>query len=133
MASNTKVSNHLRVAGHISDDSLADLIVDAIQDIKGKNILKMDLRQVQDAPADFFIICEGESSTQVNGIASNVQRRVKEELAIKPGHTEGQQQGRWVLIDYFTVVVHVFYRETREYYDLESLWNDAKTTQYADL
>lgn len=112
---------------------LNDLIIDAIQDIKGKNIIKIDLTKIEDAPADFFIICEGDSTTQVSGISENLAKRVKDEMGLLPNHKEGMDNSRWVLVDYFDTVVHVFYHETRGYYELEDLWSDGKVTEYANL
>lgn len=114
-------------------DTLNDLIIDSIQDIKGKNILKLDLRHIEDAPADFFIICEGDSNTQVKAISDNIHRRIKAEQSLNPVHVEGQTHARWVCMDYFDTVVHIFYRETRPFYDLEQLWGDAKFTEYENL
>jgi len=116
-----------------SPEYLNDLVEEAIQDIKGQNILTFDLRNVDDAPTDFFIICEGESSTQVKAIAGNISRRLKSEISVRPNHTEGVSNAQWVLLDYFHTVVHVFYPETRKFYELEDLWSDAKITEYQDL
>ena len=110
-----------------------ELIVDSIQDIKGKNIVKLDLRHLEDAPAEFFIICEGDSNTQVKAIAGNIQKRLKEEGQLLPSHVEGTRNALWICLDYFTTVVHVFYRETRSFYELEDLWGDAYFTEYESL
>ncbi|GLR18537.1 ribosome silencing factor [Portibacter lacus] len=112
--------------------ALNELIIDSIQDIKGKNIVKIDLRSLPEAPADFFIICEGESTTQVGAIAGNVYKRVKDEMGYIP-HREGQDAANWVLVDYFDTIVHVFYPETRALYDLEDLWSDAQFTEFQNL
>jgi len=112
---------------------MTDLIVDCIQDIKGKNIIKMDLRDIDESPADFFVICEGESTTQVNAISGNIEKRLKDELALRPDHVEGRGESKWVLVDYFDVLVHVFYPETRAFYEIEDLWRDAKITEYQDI
>ena len=117
----------------LSIEELNDLIVASIQDIKGKNIIKLDLRHLDDAPTDFFIICEGDSNTQVKGISDNIYKRVKDEGNLLPSHYEGQQNALWILLDYFDVVIHVFYRETRTFYQLEDLWSDAIFTEYQDL
>ena len=114
-------------------EALNDLIIDSIQDIKGKNIIKLDLRELEDAPTEFFIICEGDSNTQVNAIAANIQKRLKQEADSRASHVEGEQNAMWVLMDYFHVVVHVFYKETRKYYELEDLWSDAIVTEYETL
>jgi ribosome-associated protein len=112
---------------------LNDIIIDSIQDIKGKNIVKIDLRGLDDAPTNFFIVCEGESNTQIKSIADRVHQRVKKELFTHPSHMEGQQSAKWICIDYFDTVVHVFYPETREFYDLEELWSDGDFTEYHSL
>lgn len=114
-------------------NSTVDLIVDSIQDVKGKNIVKLDLRNLTDRPTDCFIICEGDSNTQVNAIAERIRRRLKTEFSVSPSHSEGQKNANWVCLDYFDVVVHVFYRETRKFYELEDLWSDAEFTEYEDL
>ncbi|MFK7979871.1 MAG: ribosome silencing factor [Saprospiraceae bacterium] len=116
-----------------SIDAFNDLIIESIQDIKGKKIIKLDLRSLDATPTDFFIICEGESNTQVKSIAGNIRKRVKEEIGILPSHAEGVQDGLWALMDYFNVVVHVFHPEKRAFYDLENLWSDADFTEYASL
>tara|TARA_B110000483_G_scaffold66216_2_gene82901 strand:- start:50 stop:436 length:387 start_codon:yes stop_codon:yes gene_type:complete len=123
------------IADKIQQDTeeLNPLIIDAIQDIKGKNIVSLDLRNLDEAPADFFIICEGDSTTQVSALAGNVIKRVKDELGVIPGNREGMINAKWVLVDYFNTVVHIFYPETRQFYDLEDLWNDAEITEYANL
>lgn len=123
---------NVKQAGFTTEE-LNDLIVESIQDIKGKNIVKLDLRELDDAPAEFFIICEGESNTQVKAIADNIHKRLKDEADILPSHMEGTRNALWVCIDYFTTVVHVFYRETREFYELEDLWGDATFTEYETL
>jgi len=114
------------------DQAFLDLIIDSIQDIKGKNILLLDLRKLPDAPASYFIICEGDSSTQIKAIAGNVERRAKEEAGQR-SHSEGQISAKWVLVDFFDVVVHIFDKETRRYYELEDLWSDARMTEYQNL
>ncbi|MEZ4908556.1 MAG: ribosome silencing factor [Saprospiraceae bacterium] len=106
--------------------SINDLIIDSIKDIKGKDIIKLDLRNISGAPADYFIICEGDSFVQVSSIAGNIYKRMKNEMAIVPISYEGKSNSLWILVDYFSTVVHVFYRDTRKFYNLESLWNDAK-------
>ena len=115
------------------EEEFLDLIIDAIQDIKGKNIVQIDLRHLQDAPTKFFVICEGESSTQIKAIANNVARRVKEETNNRASHVEGQNGAKWVLVDFFDVVLHVFDKATRDYYDLEDLWSDGKFKEFQNI
>jgi ribosome-associated protein len=117
----------------VTEQELNDLIIDAIQDIKGKNIIKLDLSELHDAPTNTFIICEGESTTQVKAISENIKLRLKKELGEYPVNSEGQESSTWICIDYFNTVVHVFYPETRKFYELEELWSDARFTEYQDL
>ena len=106
--------------------SLKDLIVESIVDRKGKDLTVLDLREVDQSIADFFIICHGDSTTQVDAIADNVDRQVRSELHEHPIHKEGLGNLQWVLLDYGEVVVHVFQEEYRNFYKLEDLWADAK-------
>jgi ribosome-associated protein len=117
----------------VSTEALNDTIVDAIQDIKGKRITKIDLRKLYDAPTDYFIVCETESNVQARAVTDSIYRKVKENLQITPSHIEGGLQSTWIVMDYFDTVVHIFQRETRAFYELEDLWSDGKTTEYADL
>ena len=110
-----------------------DVILDSIRDIKGKNIIRLDLRKLDDRPAEFFFICEGESTTQVRAIANNVQKRLKQELGETTKNTTGSRPSNWVCLDYFDTVVHVFYPETRAFYQIEDLWSDAVATEYETL
>jgi ribosome-associated protein len=113
-------------------NGLPDLIIDCITDIKGKKIVLLDLRELKDAPTDFFIVCEGDSTTQVRGIAGNIERRLKSEIKLHPGHVEGLEHAKWVCMDYFEAIVHIFHPETRRFYDLEQLWGDARRIEYED-
>lgn len=115
------------------DKALLDLIIDSIQDIKAKNIVQIDLSEIHDAPAKYFIICEGESSTQIKAIANNAARRVKTETSHRANHIEGQLSAKWVLVDFFDIVLHVFDKQTRHFYDLENLWSDGKITEFQNL
>ena len=114
-------------------EALNALIIDSIQDIKGKNIQKLDMRKLPDAPTDFFIVCEGESTTQVKAIADNIQKRLKYEAGQYASHVEGERAAQWICLDYFNIAIHVFYKTAREFYQLEELWSDADITEYATL
>jgi ribosome-associated protein len=109
-------------------DQLITTILSGIEDVKGKEITILDLRDIENTVCDYFIICEGTSNTQVNAIVNSIQKKVSKELKDNPWHVEGSDNAEWVLIDYVNVVVHVFQKHTRQYYDIESLWGDAKTT-----
>jgi ribosome-associated protein len=114
-------------------EQLNHAIVEGIRDKKGKNIVQLDLRKLGDAPADFFIICEGDSNTHVKAISDSIYKKVKEELQTLPTHTEGSNNARWILMDYFNTVVHVFYPETRQFYEIEHLWSDADLTEFGEV
>jgi ribosome-associated protein len=100
-------------------------IIAAIQEKKGENIVSLDLRKIDEAVSDFFIICEAGSQPQVRAIAHHVEDEVRRICEETPYHSEGQSASQWVLIDYVNVVVHVMLRESREFYKLEEMWNDA--------
>ncbi len=110
-------------------DQLIAVILDGIEDVKGQNTNILDLRELENTVCDYFIICEGTSNTQVNAIVNSIQKKVSKEIKDKPWHIEGSNNAEWVLMDYINVVVHVFQKHIREYYDIESLWGDAKTTE----
>ncbi|TBN05562.1 ribosome silencing factor [Hyunsoonleella flava] len=112
----------------ISADQLISVIISGIEDVKGKEISILDLREIENTVCDYFIICEGTSNTQVNAIVNSIQKKVSKELKDNPWHVEGADNAEWVLLDYVNIAVHVFQKHIREYYDIESLWGDAKTT-----
>ena len=112
--------------GSISSQKLKDIIVDAIQEKKGEKISVLDLRNVENAVSDFFVICQGNSDTQVKSIANTIKEETLKIIKEKPFSVEGVQNAEWVLIDYVNVVVHIFLRDLREFYALEELWGDAK-------
>ena len=110
---------------------LVEKVILGIENVKGENIHQLDLRELDNTPCDFFIVCSGNSNTQVSAIVNSVQKTVSKALHEKPFHTEGLDNAEWVLIDYVNVVVHVFQNQIREYYNIEELWGDAKSTQIA--
>lgn len=112
-----------------STDDLIAVIIKGIDEVKGENIQLLDLREIENTVCDYFIVCSGNSNTQVNAISGSVQKIVSKELKDKPWHIEGQANAEWVLMDYVNVVVHIFQKQTRDFYDIESLWGDAKITQ----
>jgi len=111
-----------------SNDDLVANILKGIEDVKGADIDILDLREIENTVCDYFIICNGNSNTQVVAITNAIQKAVSKELHEKPWHVEGTENGEWVLMDYVNVVVHVFQKHIREYYNIESLWGDAKIT-----
>ncbi|SHI33804.1 ribosome-associated protein [Mesonia phycicola] len=109
-------------------DQLITYILKGIEEVKGKDIQILDLREIENTVCDYFIICNGTSNTQVNAIVNSIQKIVSKGLKDKPWHVEGTDNSEWVLIDYVNIVVHVFQKHIREYYDIEGLWGDAKST-----
>ncbi|WP_435579732.1 ribosome silencing factor [Gilvibacter sp.] len=109
----------------VGTDQLITQIIRGIEEVKGQDIEILDLREIENTVCDYFIICNGTSNTQVNAIVNSVQKSVSKELREKPWHTEGTDNAEWVLIDYVHVVVHVFQKHIREFYDIEGLWGDA--------
>ncbi|MEO2099895.1 MAG: ribosome silencing factor [Flavobacteriaceae bacterium] len=112
-----------------SANALLDGIIRGIENVKGENIQQMDLREIENTPCEFFVICSGNSNTQVAAIVNSVQKTVSKALQEKPLHTEGLEVAEWVLMDYVNIVVHVFQKQTREFYNIEELWGDAISTQ----
>ena len=103
-------------------------IINAIKEKKGEGIVVLDLRKIDEAVADFFILCDGRSNIQVKAIADGIKDDVEEDCDEKPYHIE--YGDKWTLVDYVNVVVHIFQHEQREFYSLESLWADAERTEY---
>ncbi len=122
-----------KVNKEASSQKLCDAIVEGMQENKAKDIVVLDLREISNAVCDFFVICSGESSTQVEGIGSSVTRHTRKDLKEKPWHIEGKTNSEWILLDYINVVAHIFYKDARPFYDLEDLWADAKRTDIPNL
>ena len=110
-----------------ADDSIA-AIIKAIDEVKGVDVQILDLREIENTVCEYFVICTGTSNTHVNAISGIVQKQVSKITKEKPWHVEGEGHAEWILLDYVNVVVHVFQKQVREYYDIESLWGDAKIT-----
>lgn len=113
-----------RAARLTRNSKLFKTIISAIRQKKGENIVSLDLRKIQEAVADFFIVCEASSSVQVRAIADAIEHEVKMHTGELPYRHEGYQALQWVLIDYVNIVVHIFQPETRKFYKLEEMWND---------
>ena len=107
------------------NSKLIKTIINAIQEKKGENIISLDLRKVNEAVADFFIICEASNQPQVRAISDFVEHEIKEKCDEFPYRHEGMKNSQWILIDYVNVVVHVMLTETRKFYKLEEMWSDA--------
>lgn len=109
-------------------DQLIAYILQGIDDVKGNDVQVLDLREIENTVCDYFIITSGTSNTQVKAIVNSVSKTVSKAIQEKPWHVEGTETAEWILMDYVHVVVHVFQKHIREYYDIEGLWGDAKTT-----
>ena len=107
-------------------------IINAIHEKKGERVVSLDLRKIPEAVADFFIVCEATTSTQVKAIGDFVQEKLKDECNETPFKHEGYQHGKWVLIDYVNIVIHIMQPETRKFYQLEELWSDAALTEHSE-
>jgi len=108
--------------------SLLDAIVEGMEERKGKNITILNISKLDNRVTDYFVICDADSKTHVNSIADSVEDMVIKLTNEKAYHAEGHQNSEWILIDYINIVVHVFLRETREFYNIEGLWGDADIT-----
>ena len=102
------------------------LIIEAIHEKKGHQVISIDLKEVENSICDYFIICHGESVTQVGAIAESIERKLKTDAGIRAHHVEGLKNNQWVLLDYFDILVHVFQEEYRSFFKLEELWADGK-------
>jgi len=109
-------------------DELIALILHGIEEVKGHDTNLLDLRELENTVCDYFVICNGTSNTHVNAIVNSIQKSVSKGIKDKPWHIEGSENAEWVLLDYVNVVVHVFQKQVREFYDIEGLWGDAKVT-----
>lgn len=110
----------------VNSDLLITEIIKGIEDVKGENISIIDLREIENTVCDYFILCDGTSNTQVSAISASVQKNVSKSLKDKPWHVEGEANAEWILLDYVNVVVHVFQKHVRQFYNLEELWGDGK-------
>lgn len=113
--------------------NLTPEIIEAITDRKGKKITIIDLSDFESAPTHKLIICQGNSTSQVNAVADSIRERVTANCGIKAYNTDGYRNSQWIIIDYGDIMVHVFLPEFREFYSLETLWNDAPTENLPDL
>ena len=111
---------------------LLENIINAIQDVKGKEIISLDLRKIDSAICKYFVICTGTSNTHVNSIETNIKKTISRDIGEKPFHIEGNNIGEWVLMDYSDIIVHVFQEKTRAFYNIENFWGDAKFKNYKE-
>ncbi|MBD5209757.1 MAG: ribosome silencing factor [Bacteroidales bacterium] len=117
----------------MNENNIEKLIIEGIQDRKGRAITVVDMSHIEGAAASKFIICEGSSSMQVGAIADNVRESLLEKIRVKPYNYDGYANSEWIVVDYGDILVHVFRPETRQRYNLEDLWSDAVLTEIPDL
>jgi len=111
---------------------LLENIINAIQDVKGQEIISLDLRKLDTAISKYFVICTGNSNTQVKAIEGSIKKSISKNLEEKPFNVEGSNVGEWILMDYSDIVVHIFQEKTRNFYNIEDFWGDAKFITYKD-
>lgn len=112
---------------------LQSVIIEAIFNKKGSDVVIIDLSDIESSPAPALIICQARSTSQVSAIADNIREETLDKLHIKPYAYDGYRNSQWIVIDYGSVMVHVFQPETREFYRLEELWSDGKVTTLPDV
>jgi ribosome-associated protein len=113
-------------------EKLTKAVVSGMQEVKASDVVVMDLREVKNAVADFFVICSGGSDKQVNAIADSIDEEVFKKIKENPWHTEGKNNKEWMILDYISVVAHIFRKDRRQFYSLERLWGDAVITEMED-
>ncbi|MCX2482003.1 ribosome silencing factor [Pedobacter sp. MR2016-24] len=109
---------------------LSEIAVHGMQEKKGHDIVRLDLRELNSSVSDYFIVCNADSSTQVKAIADSVEDEVYKNTQLNPWRKEGLENAEWIILDYFDVVIHIFKTEKRDFYGIEDLWGDAQTTSY---
>jgi len=117
----------------IENEQIVKNIVEGIQERKGKEIVVVDMNRLKEAPCSYFVICEGDSNVHVNAVALSVKEYVQEKMQVKPFAADGFENAEWIAMDYGQIIVHVFQRHTRQYYDIEHLWADADLQKIVNL
>ena len=116
----------------VVEEPLVTQVIEGIRKVKGHEIVLLDLREIVQSVCDYFIICTGDSPVQVNAISESIQEEVEKNTNEVPLHVEGKQIKQWIVLDYANVVVHVFLKDWRSFYNLEELWGDAKISEYEE-
>ena len=114
-------------------EDIVKIITEGIQEKKGKNIVIADLTEIEDTICDYFVICQGNSPSQLLAIVDSIKETVRKEAGIKPYGLDGMRNAQWIVIDYGEIMVHIFLPELREYYNIETLWADSKLTEIEDI
>ena len=114
-------------------ERLVEQVINGIREKKGKEIVTLDLRNINNAVCDFYVVCSGDSNTHVEALAGSIEEQVRKTIREKPWHVEGLLNAEWVLMDYVNVVVHIFQHEPREHYNIEGLWADSEVKEYDEV
>jgi ribosome-associated protein len=117
----------------MNNEQIVEKIVEGVQERKGKNIVVVNLTKLKEAPCSYFVICEGDSSVHVNAVGQSIKDYVREQIKVKPYATDGFENCEWIAMDYGQIIVHVFQRPTRAFYDIEHLWADAQLNKLEDV
>ena len=117
----------------IENEQIVNKIVEGIQERKGKEVVVVNLRKLKETPCSYFVICEGDSNVHVNAVAASIKDWVNEKINVKPYATAGFENCEWIAMDYGQIIVHVFQRHTRAFYDIEHLWADADLKRIENL
>ena len=117
----------------IENEQIVEKIVEGIQERKGKDIVVVNMRKLKEAPCSYFVICEGDSNVHVNAVALSIKDFVQEQINVKPFATDGFENCEWIAMDYGQIIVHVFQRPARAFYDIEHLWADAELQRIVNL
>ncbi len=117
----------------LENEQIVKNIVEGIQERKGKEIVVVDMNRLKEAPCSYFVICEGDSNVHVNAVALSIQDYVQDKIQVKPYAADGFENAEWIAMDYGQIIVHVFQRHARQYYDIEHLWADADLQKIENL
>lgn len=109
---------------------ISELAIHGMQEKKGNDLVRLDLRNINSSVADYFVICHADSTTQVKAIANSVEEEIYKVMQQDPWRKEGLEHGEWILLDYVDVVIHIFRTDKREFYGVEDLWGDAEIKSY---
>jgi len=109
---------------------ISELAIHGIQEKKGNDIVRLDLRNLNSSVTDYFVVCNADSTTQVKAIANSIEDEIYKATQQEPWRKEGLEYGEWILLDYVNVVIHIFRTDKREYYGIEDLWGDAEIKSY---
>lgn len=122
-----------KILKDIDNEMIISKIVEGIQERKGKEIVVIDMSKLKEAPCSYFVICEGDSSTHVNAVATSIKDYVNKQIQIKPFAIDGEENAEWIAMDYGHLIVHVFQRPIRQFYNIEHLWADAELKRIDNL